>query len=61
MAWLKQEPQNFKGWFRSAQSFLKLTEYIPSTFDILCLKIYFPIRPTVFLPAAGLNTETLSF
>jgi hypothetical protein len=25
---------NFEGWFRSAQSFLKLSEYIPSTFDI---------------------------
>ena len=28
------EPQNIEGWFRSAQSSLELTEYIPSTFDI---------------------------
>ncbi|GAG57668.1 unnamed protein product, partial [marine sediment metagenome] len=32
--WFKSEPQNLEGWFRFAQSFLKLIEYIPSTFDI---------------------------
>jgi len=28
------EPQNVEGWNRVAQSFLKSTEYITSTFDI---------------------------
>jgi hypothetical protein len=47
---------NFEGWFRCAHSCLKLTEFIPSTFDIHFFTVSYPIE----LPAsaAGGRAET---
>jgi len=57
------EPQNVEGWNRFAQSFLKQTEYIHSTFDVgrsmfdvRRSSVSFSIRPAVFLAGGGADT-----
>ena len=50
---LNSDPQNIEGWNRSAQSFLKQTEYIYSTFDVRCSLVFFSIRPAAFLAGDG--------
>ena len=63
------EPQNVEGWFRCAQSFINFYkkdrihsfDIRYSLFDKLSkAEVSFSIRPTVFLPAAGLKPETFT-
>jgi hypothetical protein len=46
---------NVEGWFRFAQSLLKWTEYIPSTFDIHDSIFAFlsSLRPSLFYDQSG--------
>ena len=60
---LNREPQNFEGWNRFAQSFLKRTEYITSIFDIhysifdiRFFKVPLSIKLTAFQASGGPET-----